>query len=919
MRILTYDDPFTIIDNSYWSEIKDYPHLCVTETLKQGLLAYYRRDTFKLISTLQSVIDNFYKQWADSPENEIKQYVSISEQIANLKSERMKKAFKFNQRDVHQSLRFCMELGLDPKNFDQSALSEEQKLFLGMFQKLKKQEEWNIFVDLVYKDEEDLKDTFLELLNKELEQINEDIEQSRGYLKRQLKRDKKYVDQLLSEFDKHIDEIKIEAVVIHGLHQFTPITLKFIQHLMQLGIEVIFLINYQSDYPNIYRTWDEVYRWTNIPINITHKETFKSVQNHFGKAMGSLLEGEIKAWDKSKIKFYKYENLTAFSDDIAQKYETTRKTISGIRHSPKTILAKMPESYYAPNNEDINAILRGYFPEQFGDRHFLAYPIGQFILGLYNMWDEDKQTLKISREILREVLSVNFFQKVNMPTPLQIYNKIELYFSDLETFSEFIERLDYLIEKVKKINENSNKESSRYLKHFSFYHITIPELEYFKDVIYDLESITKQIFGNQQQGYVNYKKHYQVLLEIISKKVTDSPMVDAKEREFVEQIKNQFENLHDLEIEGTIEDLKETIHFYLHRRSLEDSSRWIVRNFEQIDGGVLLSKTRLSRNSKYHYCLLSDQYMKVSVDDRLPWPLTQEFFDCYVKDVEELQIVLTSYKEYVNFLRYSLFYGTYYLDNELILSYVEEVGFEESKNSPYFLLNMLGLEPHIPDPPDYSKFKIREDHDQLYLDSFDNNFTFEPNEIVELQKFVTCPYRYFLDHVIEGQGYYSNEYLSKLLYQSILYFLVKKTMDMDENNQKSNYKNIIKVLNKKLSKYFPFWKEIHFNDLARRVTKYIEDDLKEGFHYDDYYHKLRLEFLYAKISEGRNNGENLIKEVHLLRKNNQFKEQIEREMFTYIVNNSSFFEGPKSREICKYCKQKEVCLYFYQNSGDLNG
>src|SRR5690606_26468921 len=102
---------------------------------------------------------------------------------------------------------------------------------------------------------------------------------------------------------------------------------------------------------------------------------------------------------------------------------------------------------------------------------------------------------------------------------------------------------------------------------------------------------------------------------------------------------------------------------------------------------------------------------------------------------------------------------------------------------------------------------------------------FEPNEIVELQKFVTCPYRYFLDHVIEGQGYYSNEYLSKLLYQSILYFLVKKTMDMDENNQKSNYKNIIKVLNKKLSKYFPFWKEIHFNDLARRVTKYIEDDL----------------------------------------------------------------------------------------------
>lgn len=38
----------------------------------------------------------------------------------------------------------------------------------------------------------------------------------------------------------------------------------------------------------------------------------------------------------------------------------------------------MREQFYSANNS-VNDILKVYFPEQFGERHFLAYPIGHFL------------------------------------------------------------------------------------------------------------------------------------------------------------------------------------------------------------------------------------------------------------------------------------------------------------------------------------------------------------------------------------------------------------------------------------------------------------------------------------------------------------------------------------------------------------
>ncbi|WP_394217564.1 hypothetical protein [Halobacillus trueperi] len=923
MKILTYENPYKITSTSYWPEIASFPHLCVSQTLLEGMKNQYGRDAFWYIDTIERFEKDFYEPWTNHPENEIKQFLSITEHINQVESENLRKALKFNQKEVHQALRFLTELKLSPDNFDKESLTDVQKIFLDFFIKLKGQEQWSILNELDTLSIEDLKDSFLTLLNNELEKELEQSNLLKGRAKREADKKIKYIESIFKEYTNSIDSTQINGIVIHGVHQFNPLLLRLIHHFESMGIEVIFLINYQNNYRNIYYTWDKVYRWTNEKFRIDKNENiFASLENNLGKGVGSLLEGDIQNWDFRNITFNKYDNLTTFADEIASKFETASINRIGekVQGNASGALSRMEEQFYASDNEEVNNLLQAYFPEQFGERHFLSYPIGQFILGLYNMWDENERTLKINSSILKECLSVNFFKIDNQPTPLEIYNKIELYFKDIDNIIQFKSRLNDLIDIIRKIEISSHLEFNQELKVFSFFNVTSSELEYFNNVIHDLYEITRQVFGNNKDGYINYKKHYKTLIEIILKK-TNSPMVNAKEKELVESLYKQFTNVEELEVEGAMEDLKESIHFYLNRRDSETSANWIVRNFEQIDGGVLLSRSGRAKKRKYHLAMLSDQKMKVSLSDRLSWPLTRGFFDSYKEDVTNLEIVLGSLSEYGNFLRYSLFYATYYLENEIILSYVENS--EGEKDTPYFLLKMLGIEAEMKDvdQKSLSPFLVGKETDSSkYGDDIDLPLPSSSFETVELQKKVTCSYRYLLDHVIEDGGYFHNEYHCKLYYKSILY--KNALLAILKENQEDNYKECVRKINKELSDYFPFWRNIDFYDVEVTVNNYVRDQLKSKKRDDpNYYLELRLNFLYASITEGKysKGGDNLIKSIHHLREGYKDKRnQVENDIISYLEDERQLMDHDTNPLICDYCKQRDICLYHAKASGGSN-
>src|SRR5699024_12684726 len=54
----------------------------------------------------------------------------------------------------------------------------------------------------------------------------------------------------------------------------------------------------------------------------------------------------------------------------------------------------MEEQLYSASGK-VNDILRAYFPEQFGERHFLDYPIGHFFVSTTNMWNDEAKSVRI--------------------------------------------------------------------------------------------------------------------------------------------------------------------------------------------------------------------------------------------------------------------------------------------------------------------------------------------------------------------------------------------------------------------------------------------------------------------------------------------------------------------------------------------
>ena len=73
------------------------------------------------------------------------------------------------------------------------------------------------------------------------------------------------------------------------------------------------------------------------------------------------------------------------------------------------------------------------------------------------------------------------------------------------------------------------------------------------------------------------------------------------------------------------------------RKKDENHANWIVRDFEQIDGAVLLSKASLA--TTYHFAMLSNDHMLSEGPHTLPWPLTEEMFSHFDTYMEAISAI----------------------------------------------------------------------------------------------------------------------------------------------------------------------------------------------------------------------------------------------------------------------------------------
>ena len=880
--IYTYSNPYKINKEPYWAMIKNAFHLCVSQTMVNGLCDQYKEFYKGKLTTISRFINHLYKDW-ESDVTVISQRAAIDNVIESLSfsealgididCEDIVTSLKRNRSYVVQSIRIMFELGMQPNNIKEELLTYEQKCIVEIFKELIRTD------NKLFKLKKDFK--------------NEDIDKAIS----------ETVDDSLQN-DEHRDDIaniKNDVIVVHGIHQFSPIMLRTIEILGQYK-NVVILFNYQPDYKNVYQTWLDVYSWFESKINIsTHNYHDSSQENEGGiiaDNMAAMIAGSTAAIDFSKkTSVTVFDNQTEFAGYIAKKFEEAEK-LRAKEGNIHPALYYMDEQIYAANS-GVNEVLKIYFPEQFGERDFLDYPIGHFFISVTNMWDPESQAMSI-RDIsdIYECLSCGIIAESKPGTLISTLDKCRLYVSNEDTIKGIIKRLKRL---KRRLSESDDIEEQKELSRLEYYNIEEEAIDELIEGLNELNSIAEQFFKDFNDQRNDFKKFYQKIYEVLVSKVLEVQDIDDEFRDIVERVLTRLKDVKEVEASASFDCLRETMQLYLQQTPKEGKgANWIVRNFEQIDGDVL-RKNRKDNQKTYHFACLSDTDMSITHKDEFPWPLDIEFFEVAQAPVDwKYQVFVTSRMEYKNFRRYALVYGLAFSKCNIKLSYIKNE--KDGESELYYLLRILNADviPYEPEPADNRKKKSD------YIEFGENQLRKFSQQ--DLMKYRLCNYRFLMESIVDKSSVYKDEFLIRQYLAVVLEHRARKHFSGKKYIRGMVYSYISEQMDD-LIVDFPFVNQSERIDVINMSLDYVEKSAVKSSSFvplkdSEYeYMKTREEFLSVPIGKKASEKENeIFKPSTQAEIENTLNETTLKE-----VKYFKLFNG-----VCEKCASKDICLEIFR-------
>lgn len=947
-KIYTYTDPYKLDKCDFWLEIKSLPHLCGAQTLANAVRDLYGPDLRALICPIDNLVKHAYSDWFGNVHRELRQYGALTEMFStSLRNREIDhntyNSFRHSKRDVLQAIRLFVELGINPSKLVNSHIPTEQRYFIELLQLANAGPAAEAFTLVELNDLNSLQLAFAATLEYEREAR---LKRLKGWLQQALnKQDQESVAQanrILAESEQLYDDLKVmfkscpRKVVIHGIHQFTPLQLRLVQRMDELGVDIIFMFNYQAQHAAIYSTWQRVYRpFGVVPMAdscVTHYTPgVNRRSNDLAVAMASLFEGpsskraalyHLGTIDADPL-FVEFDNTTEFANYVSEFFLEAQELDE---HNPLSI---MGEQVYSASRA-VHEILRVCHPEYAGDRHLLAYPVGQFFVALYKMWNHEKKQLVLDKRSLSECLGAGLLRSGTGEQLLRIHHVAHICYEDAKTFSDFTERMALYTARYKEVYGEPAFPSQIALRRLSIYDeelLSLKDLDMLLAAVTELNSLAVSLFSPVDAAgeHILLKRHFERIEEFIEQGLTS--LAHEEEATLIRELLDRLNSMKfEVDVPSTIDDLRDGIHFYLRQQERE-SERWIVRNFEQIDGDILRSRAqhraaidKTSPNIVYHFASLSDKDMNKTTDDLLPWPLTDRFIgEAYFPVDTVFQVYHTSLSEYSQFLRYALFYGLCYNDCDVRLSYVKNEGRESTQ--PYFALQCLGINPHP------------------------KSFKLSPKGIVPLKAppspvpsaafravhthgmaFYLCPYRYFLDYILEKHPTLSDKFSMSAFYVNLLvrYGWTKVAEKQFHAASKALRGELVRI-NETIVKYFPYLRNVNDSyDLISQAENYIIHNLRDGTRYrryDESHMEVRLLYKKAvyrvdadkwrhpdKYCNSLVSTENGKVKASVYRVQKAVQPELQNAMQAYLGQATKWAHPA---EWCHYCPHKTLCLETY--------
>lgn len=880
--IYTYHDPYKIDQEPYWNEIKNCPYFCSAQTLVNGLRKHYKgKFDGGRVTTVKILTDSLYEDWA-SPAWIVKQHTDIDNIIngglptalTEIEKRNIGRAFLFNRDDVFESIRTMFELNVDINAVLREKLTKEQEYILDIYEKILSS---------------DKREDFFLVQSLSEDQINAGLQ--------------KAMTAIQKDYDP--SGVDTSTIVIHGVHQFTPITLRAIDELQKYK-QVILLFNYQKQYKNVYQTWFDIYSAFDCKIVDYDRAEFTPTDtasvsykgNILADQLGKLVNGQKKTIIVDQpYEIIEFDNMTEFAGYVADLFEEAE------HKDPDKPMSCMREQIYAANSS-ANDILKIYFPEQFGERQFLNYPIGHFFIAIAGMWDPENNEILI-KDIndVRECLGANILVE-DMPGELvSIFGRIQALFDGCTSIKQMRKRLKSLKKRMKYLTDSDKLE---YVSHISYYAVSKNEIEKIDRALEDLEDIAAHFYEDFENKAYNFRGFYRKLKNYLQTNILEDRELSEEFADILKRVLMRLEEVENIDASASFECLKSTMSIYLLQETKPGrSANWIVRNFEQIDGDILRSGHE-DPNIIYHFACLEDEDVGAVKRAEFSWPLNDDFFEVAQNPVDwKYQVYVKCCNEYKNFKRYALIYGLEFNRAKFKLSYVKRDGDQERE--PYYLLKILGLK-----KKKYTSTKVnkkREDSSEIGIKGGGTGI-FSP---YDYYRFRICKYKFLTETLIEGNTVYKDNFLL-LKYMEVM---LENAIKEDMQGKPISEAILIQKLNDEydeLKKYFPFAQNVNRIDAINNIRNRLVNGKVKRFPIlsaeTRRYMMIRELFIHKKLENAKNTGVDIMQDKFPEVNPEQIKAELgegELKGMKYMVNVDAW---------CQFCSNRELCTAYYCRSRD---
>lgn len=718
--IYTYTDLERISESPFYSEIKALPQITVTTDLRKGINWYPKTHSGKRLfyshaRDFGEVFDEICPEWNTTTEI-FAQTVTLAEffreRISNSADEATQKyyrGFKRNCGLLVKAINGMEEACVSCEDVRNAADTNRDVLTMC--------DAW----EYLYEENRSIYE-----MHYAIERLSE-----KGRIKRLL-------DKLFGNFAGN-------KIVIHGFYYISSLQERIFAALEKAGYTLIFLFPYHNNYPVAMEPWDKAYvEYRGYP----GKDSWVMSGSPIYNIGGELLEGRMSSKVSANIQVMSYRNVIEFAQAMKQVKENGE--------------------IYSSNATQANQILKEIYPERFGERRLLSYPVGQFLVSLHSMWDEEAATIILSPELLKECFASGWISTggVSSIEYLRDLDLILPYFEDCHSYLDWESRIDHLrlvyenalqpfYDNVAEIeNVRVAETAGNPLLKFGMFSIEPSRLFDILDIIAKQISMAKELFYETKDTSI--ASHMSKLEKMLSMEIDLSGKTD-EEIVVVTDLMGAVSSLKRKKIDCYVDDIVTAMRIYLNRQDDEETPSeqiGMVYPLSQIDAAPI------KHGSKIHICMCDMANMPGTVKS-YTWPLNKRTVELCLQRTQNplLGLIVENHELAAVYNRYYFFSACN--NSDLEFSWIEQINQKRNPPSPYIsLLASEGVQIKSLLLEKLSREAVSQE--PIASETIENSEPtyYNPEQDMKDMKmeYAVCPMRYLYGFVLDAHPKFSNTF-----------------------------------------------------------------------------------------------------------------------------------------------------------------